>query len=175
MSMTKRLPAFIFGLLLTMCVVLGIALLVGEVTPKLSHLQYAAMDRSDPALQETAVAWLGWVLGVLEIVFFVSCLVLGVGRRARGKRVFLLGGLVYAAVFTALTVTDAWYMEQDAPTLVLSFPVPTAWMLYGMWAAPLIFMAWYWIGFDRNILTPEDMETFRGIVQDRRNREEEES
>ena len=118
------------------------------------------------------VTGLGWVLGALEIVFFVGCLSFGISQRHRRRSAFLVGGLIYLAVFTALVVANVSYAGDDQPSLFLSLPVPTAWMLYALWPAPLFFMAWFWINFDRRVLTPKSMERFRQIVEENRGRRE---
>lgn len=168
------LPKFAFCLLLSMCVVVGIAIATGEFVS--TDAPAPPLERSAPGVHGDGVSTgLGWVLGVLEIVFFVLCLSLAVSRRRQHWAAFVLGGLIHLAVFTALVIADVRYADGGDTSLFLSFPLPTAWMLYALWPAPLFFMAWYWINFDRHVLRPEDMARFREIVEANRQQRESES
>ena len=60
-----------------------------------------------------------------------------------------------------------------ATPLIGSFPLPTAIMLYGLWAMPLVFVVLYVVKFDRWIVTEEDMTRFREIVESRRRTDQE--
>jgi hypothetical protein len=39
----------------------------------------------------------------------------------------------------------------------LGFPAPTAWMLSAIWPLPALFVAFYALGFDRWVVTPQDL------------------
>ncbi len=59
-------------------------------------------------------------------------------------------------------------MHEDTHVLFLSFPRPTAWMLFGVWPFPIYFMAVYYILFDRWYYTQEDEKHLEEIVARRR-------
>ena len=138
------------------------------------HATFAdSMQQGGSGVERHAVVrWWGLAFGTLQIIFFVSCLVLGVRDSQRPRWIFLLGGLAYMATFWALVFADYAYAQDDAPSLVLGFPLPTALMLYGLWSIPLVFMVFYIVRFERCILDPQELEEFQRAAQQRRNREE---
>ena len=139
-----KLPELLFALLLGMCVVIGIALMSEppENNHGVAHAKFgdSMLQGGDGQRRHQAIRWLGLVYGGLQIVFFVSCLVLGVREPLRGKRVFVLSGIVYLATFCLMVVADHFYVIDENPDLFLGFPLPTALMLYGLSGAPLLFL-----------------------------------
>ena len=123
-----KLPVIIFGLLLAMCVVAGIMLTLHEAPGGhgVEHSTYATMDHGGPGpARHEGQLWVGWAFGILQIGLFVGCLMLGIRDRNRlGRRVwpFVIGGLLYAAVFTVLILAYGQYARQDAPSFFMSFP-----------------------------------------------------
>ena len=171
-----KLPLMLFGVLLAMCVTIGIVLTTDEPVNAhgYAHSTFeASMQQGGSGLERHGqIRWLGLAYGMLQIVFFVSCLVLGVRDPENRKWVFLLAGIVYVATFCLMVVADYFYVRDENLTLVLSFPLPTAIMLYGLWGVPLIFLLFYIINFDRWILNPLDLERFEEILQEKRNQKD---
>ena len=69
----------------------------------------------------------------------------------------IAASLVYLAIWTALVLAYRSQLNVEDPALFLGFPAPTAWMLFALWPCPLLFTAYYVVGFDRWIATPEDL------------------
>ena len=192
-----KLPWLLFALLLGMCAVVAAAFLIEEVpsiekpaetgqgTVKeylghgFTHAEFETMNAAGPgAERHEKVLWLAWAFGMLEIVFFLTCLAFG-GRKA-GKvgplaRPIVIGGVVYAAVFTLMVLSYRGYMNEDTHALFLGFPQPTAWMLYGLWVFPFFFLLLYIFIFDRWTFTDEDLARFHEILAQRRANEADES
>jgi hypothetical protein len=59
------------------------------------------------------------------------------------------------------------YIDDTAVRLYGGFPAPTAWMLYALWPAPLLFVVFYVAAFDRWTFRPEDERAFKEILQRR--------
>ena len=125
------------------------------------HPEFASMQQSgSDAVPDTALLWIGWSFGALQIAFFAAMLALG-ARSRRGLRG--LGGpliaacLVYLAIWSVLVLTYGGQANVEDPALFLGFPAATAWMLFAIWPFPLIFTFYYVVGFDRWIATPEDL------------------
>ena len=171
-----KLPLMLFGVLLAMCVIIGIVLTTHEPDNAhgFAHSTFeASMQQGGSGLERhRQIRWLGLAYGTLQIVFFVSCLVLGVRDPQNRKWAFLLAGIVYVATFCLMVVADHYYVHDDNPTLVLGFPLPTAIMLYGLWGVPLIFLLFYIINFDRWILSPVELERFEKLLQEKRKQKE---
>jgi hypothetical protein len=118
------------------------------------------------------VLWLGWALGLLEIGLFVA--LLGLGARGRGGLrglgwPLVVGGFAYAVVWSALVVSYAGYAA-GSDALVLGFPAPTAWMLFGLWPVPLLFVVLYVAGFDRWVATRDDLAELERRLAEARSR-----
>ena len=172
-----KAPWLLIGVLLAMCLVIGAAAVLERNQPSVSgqHPKYKEMQHTQPQTERRPhVVWLGVTFGVLEITFFVCCLAFGIRRADRlggRKWAFIAGGILYVAIFVWMTVAYEGYLRQELPPLFFAFPLPTALMVYGLWGAPLLFVALYVVCFDRWVMTVEDLERFEKIVQARRRRE----
>jgi hypothetical protein len=116
----------------------------------------------------------GWVLGLLEIAVFVGFLAFGTRRQGEANPLrsrFLIGGLVYAGVFTLIILTYRNFLAGDQQVFLGWFPAPTSLMLFGMYLAPYYFVVLYVVSFDSTIARPEDMERFQEMVTERRRRQ----
>jgi len=127
----------------------------------IDHPEFADMQQSgSDAEPDTALLWIGWSFGTLQIAFFAAMLALG-ARSRRGLRglggPLIAASLVYLAIWSALVLTYHGQLNAENPALFLGFPVATAWMLFAIWPCPLIFTVYYVVGFDRWIATPEDL------------------
>ncbi len=125
------------------------------------HPEFAGMQQSgNDAGPDTALLWIGWSFGALQIALFAAMLALG-ARNRRGLRglrgPLIAASLVYLAIWSALVLAYRCQANVEDPALFLGFPVSTAWMLFALWPCPLIFTVYYVVGFDRWIATPEDL------------------
>lgn len=183
-----KLPGLLFVILLAMCGVVGISLIVGETpsteilsaetgkvvrTPSghgIAHPKFATMQSGgDGMARHQPVLWLGWVFAMLQIALFISLLAYGgekQGRLGPLKVPLLVGGVLYAAIFTALIYSYYQYMQEDKHAMFLSLPIPTAWMIYGVWPIPMVFMFAYMLTFDRWVFRPEDRRRFEQLLAD---------
>ncbi len=109
--------------------------------------------------------WLGLAFGGLQIMFFVGCLRLGLNTQSRCTKALVLSGLVYVGVLAGMVIADRQYAQADNSSLLLSFPVPTALMLYGLYTVPLIFTLLYVVYYERWIVRPEDLQRFRETLK----------
>lgn len=166
-----KLSVLLFLILLAMCCLLAVVLLTPEVEQGhgYAHPTFAqSMQHGGSGLERHArLRWLGLVFGLLQIVFFVACLVLGLRRSGRNVWPYCIGGLCYAAVFCLMVVADAFYVRDSDPSLVFGFPMPTFLMLFGLGGVPFVFVIFYVLNFDRWILSSDDLERFQESLQDR--------
>ena len=73
----------------------------------------------------------------------------------------------YLLVYTGMVVSYWQYIEgQTETSYFLGLPAPTAWMLFGVWLFPFFFMVLYIRNFDRWVITPEEMDRFRRLVEE---------
>ena len=173
-----KLPVTLFCLLLAMDVVLAIALTVDEVPGDrcMDHATYPTMSQAPDGLERHGhVLWLGGAFGVLQILVYAGCIAFSVRRATAAdplKWVLLIGALLHVGAFVAMMLTYQRYLHQDHPGMILGFPAPTAWMLFGMWAAPLFFVLVYYLTFDRWVITPSDLARFHELIEAKRKRKQ---
>ena len=170
---------FLFVILLLLCGLMGWLFFGVEPPPNATgvvHPEFSTMQvGGDPARHESTLL-LGWVFVALQIIFFAGLLVMAIGHRLKspsgGRGGYVWLGLATAAllgVFTLLMRSYSGFMATGAETgLALSFPYPTAWMLYGVWITPLLFIALFIVRFDDWILRPEDKQRFARLVAARK-------
>lgn len=124
---------------------------------------------TDGAARVAPVFRLGAAFGALQIAFFGACFALGL-RRDGGlgplARPVCVGLLLYAGVYALLLASYRSFLADETPGLVLSFPLPTAVMLYGLWPVPLWFLWIYLRHFDDWVLRAEDLERVRRIARE---------
>ena len=167
-----RIHTFLFCLLVAMCLVVGTVLLIAEKADShgVAHDKFPAtmQQGGSGAERHEHLRVLGWALATLQVVFMVTCLTLGVVKRRERRGPFLVVGSLFVLLFTLLMIADAAYARGESEQLVLSFPLPTALMLYGVYGIPVLFMLVYMVKFDSWILTPEDIERYRKLVKEKR-------
>ena len=161
-----KISVLLFSLLVGICLALGIVLMTEapEGAAGVGHPQYSSMLRGgDGAARLAPVRLISRILGVLLILFFVSLLALGARSKKSfptEKRALWIGTLVYVAFFLAMTVAYDTYAQSGSDLLVLSFPPPTALMLYGVGFTPLVFVFLYMLRFDPWILDDDELGRF---------------
>ena len=161
-----KLSVFLFALLIGMCLVLGIVLMTEEPegAAGIAHPDYNSMLRGgDGATRLAPVKWVAWLLGLLQIAFFIALLAFGSWKKkafVTERRVLWIGALIYAAFYLAMVVAYDAYAASGSSGLVLSFPPPTALMLYGVGFAPAIFIALYMLRFTPWILDDDEVRDF---------------
>lgn len=172
----KSLLIALFGLLLAMCTVVGWIVFSGEDAPRQVTLHATFPDtmlQGTPGVErQSGVRWWGMAFGVLEIAFFVGCLMISL-RPLRGRMlIFVFLGVLHVAAFAMMFIADYYYSTGELRILVWGFPLPTTLMLYGVGGVPLAFILLYVFWFDRLILTPDDMAKLDRIVQEQRQKSE---
>ncbi len=161
-----KISLTLFGLLVGMCLVLGYVLMTEEPpgAAGIPHPEYSSMQRGgDGVARHAPIFVAGWILGLLQIFFLVGLLAFGAAKSKRFpfEERFLLGGaVVYAAFFTWMVTSYSSFAASPSERLVLSFPPPTALMLYGVGFVPLVFVALYVIRFEPWIIDDDELETF---------------
>jgi hypothetical protein len=151
----KRLPIVLFVILLGMCgVVLWLAVQEPAVNQAgIAHPDHPAMALgADGAARHDDLLGVGFLFAALIVAFFVGLLFFALQRRGEptpGKGTILVSGAVFLGAFVALFLTYSRYLRAPDPErLFLGFPPPTAWMLYGVWGIPVVFVLIYVIRFN---------------------------
>ena len=77
----------------------------------------------------------------------------------------IIGVIVFVAIWTAMVALYPAYASGENRTLVLSFPISTTLMLYGIWGMPTFFVILYTVYFRKWIMTPEDSREFKALME----------
>lgn len=171
-----RIDLILFAVLVGMCAVVGALYAIQEqpyletsdagvvtITPQghgVAHPQFKTMlSGGDGEARYKPIWWLAWAFALLQVTFFMALLALGAmkkGSLGPLSRPLLVGWLIFAGIFTGLIVAHARYTATSEHGLFLGFPVPTAWMIYGVWVFPAVFVVLYLVTFDRWGFTKDD-------------------
>ncbi len=119
------------------------------------------------------VIWLGYAVGLLILGVMAVCVWIGLRKKETGtplSRRVMIGFGGFALIFTGLTITYARYTGAADVPFFGGFPLPTAWMIYGMWLFPLVFVGLYMALFDRWVLTEDDQARFQELLEENRRR-----
>jgi hypothetical protein len=86
-------------------------------------------------------------------------------RRDTRFRLIMAAGLLWALfVWFMLYGSYETYLETGMATVVFGFPVPTNWMLWGIWGSFAFFDLMFVIFFRDYFLHPEDEADFDALV-----------
>jgi hypothetical protein len=184
MDQDSRIPAILFCVTLAMALIVVGAWLVGErdsaelsksASPAswaIPHSGYPTMEEGGPGLDRNGpVFWLGCAFGLLQLVFYTFCLLLGMKKRGGPGptvRPLLLVGLGWAVVWSGLFWSYYSYMTEGGGSFVLGLPPATAWMLYGAWPYPVLFALYFVYIFHNWFLRKEDLQRFQQLLLERK-------
>jgi len=172
--MSRAVFRLLLGLLVALLLTLGVSLLMPASTQPTAQVHPVApslLQSTGGLAEHPATLWLGYVMGLLMIGIMAVAVWIGLRKRDRAtplNRWMRAAFVGYALVFTALTVTYASYTGDPETAFFGGFPAPTAWMIYGMWLFPLLFVGLYMALFDRWVLTEDDLARFQELVEAKR-------
>ena len=190
-----RLPWVIFALLLAMCASIAAAFIIGE-TPYvdsepdesgvvtrtyaghgIGHPEFKTMLAGGPGPERHSnIFWAGLAFAVTQAAFFIALLLFGIRKKGHpgpARIPVLVAGAAFVAIFVLLFFSYRRYMDDPSPDLFLTLPAPTAWMIYGVWLFPIVFVFIYRRYFDSWFLTDEDMARFNAMIAEQRPVDEE--
>ncbi len=161
---------FILIAAIGLAIVIGIAFFVPELSLTRGHVhaQFATI-RQGGAPHSTAVIWLGWAFGIIALVLVFSLFSLGASRqnRLRGLgKPFVLIFILTAAVWTGIVVSYQDYMSNPDQALLFGFPQPTVLVIFVMPLAMLFIPILFVVRFPKSILTDEDLEKYKQLLDD---------
>ncbi len=176
-----KVDQLLFASVLFLCAVVAAIVIapdagVGGIThPEHSTMRHSGVGvPSEDATPETGSnLWLGWLFGVAVIVIFSALIAFGAQHRIRDFAPWL--------TLVTLTVIGAWswlvyayrgYLSDPAPELYLYLPAPTAIMTYLFWPLSGMFVLFFVLGFRHWVLSEEDFETYRRLLDSDRNQPE---
>lgn len=121
----------------------------------------------DGAARLVAIGRAPFYFQLCVILLAASLLYMGVAKHRRDRRFFLLVAAATSfAVFVWYKTYSGYevYLATGQTDVVFGFPVPTNWMLWGVWASFLVFDAIYVVAFRTYYLPHEDEAAFEALV-----------
>jgi len=158
----------------------------GEVTERVvgSGKPHASIREmlvgGDGAKRHESLTVPGWCFLVLQMVFLGAGLCLGMRRNGTDDtgardpvRAWLVGGIVLSLVIVTLLFTS--YRSflvgvdegVDSPALFLGFPVASAWLVYGIWLFPIVYVLIFAKSFRTWYYPDESREKFERLLENR--------
>ena len=114
--------------------------------------------------------WLGylWALGIISVfgsIFFI-------GNRKKGKvtsigKWLYIFTITYAIIFTFMIFSNWKYVQNTENIFVSQMPIPTAWMIYGVWFFPLFITLLYMLKFEEWVISSEEEEELADFLKNR--------
>jgi hypothetical protein len=146
-------------------VMFGVETVVG--TAGLPHPDHAMMFRGGPGLARAMPVLLpSWLLGSLAVAFFATCFALGARRLDRLTVILILASAVFYLLVWTILIGLYWrYARLESTELYLSFPAPTAWLLYVFTPAPIVFLIIYLIRFESFMPPDSELERLHRLRQ----------
>ncbi len=140
-----------------------------------AHPNFKTMLSGGDSLSMTSSTHiLGYLFGLSTVLTLCLFLIQGAIRKnsLQGIRPWLLlSSIVYIVVYTFTFLSDTNYVQTGHTEFFSGWPLPTAWMIFGMWAAPVFFVLIYVFKFRDWILPLEDEERFYDLVAERKKRQ----
>ncbi|MEM9495867.1 MAG: hypothetical protein AAGA09_07675 [Pseudomonadota bacterium] len=135
------------------------------------HPDYPAMSiGGDGAARTRAIAAPVYLWQASVIVIASLFILLGVSPQRRTPLLFWLVGGAGAAMLAIWTLLFTSYLAAQASGethYALGFPIPTAWMVYGVFLSHFGFCAIYVFGFRRFVYSDADEAAFQQLLQDK--------
>lgn len=169
------------GALLALLAIITIAFFIpGSSAPTAAiHPQIDSMLKSSGGYAgKPGTLFLAFGIGLLMISIMSLAVLAGwrkAGSLGKSGKWLIAGCIGFVGVFCALTFTYWQYANGISDTFIGGFPLPTAWMLYGMWPFPLILLGIFIYNFDRWFLTEPDLAQFQSLLAARQSESEKDS
>ncbi len=117
--------------------------------------------------QQTNTRWLGYLFGLGIITVMFSFIFIGSRKKGRptvlGKYIYL-GLAAFLFVFSGMVFSHWKYAANEGGTFFASMPVPTAWMVFGVWFVPIIITIAFVVKFDECVISEEEIKEFEAYL-----------
>lgn len=170
MSPVKILLGVLVGLLL-----LTLALAISPEVPYATGLPHPEFGTNiliapNNIDQASHTRWMGYLYGLGILGIFWSFLT--IGTRKKGKKTIMVKWIsicfvIYVFVYTMMTISHWSYTDNNGSDFIFSMPLPTAWMIYGMWFVPMIITIAFVVFFERAVISDEEIKDFEDYIKSR--------
>lgn len=134
-----------------------------------AHSQFSSMQESgESVITSTFPKWLAYTFGAGIIGLFAFSAILGIrrGKKEKNPKIFqylFIGFGLYFLMYALMLLAYQGYHYETAESYFLGFPIPTAWMLFGVGLIPFFMTYFYVTRFDEWVISPEEIEEFKKI------------
>ena len=129
----------------------------------------------DGVARMEGIGTVAFIFQATTLILCAALMTLGVSRRHRTGVFWIgIGGVTLAALFVWWRVFDGYtdFLAGGEVRMVLGFPAPSAWLIYGVWGTAALYSVLYVVGFRRFIYTEEDEKAFNELVREIREERE---
>lgn len=164
-----RLIHVIYGLLLAILALLCWLMILPEpdLVTGAPHPVFPGMNvGGDGAARLGSASGVIGVLGGLIMLLMQALPMLGVSERRRDGAFWVLMAVVACAAqgtWWAMYLGYLSYLATGETRFAFGFPVPTTWMLFGVWSSGALFCLIYIVGFRRFVFTAEDEAAYEAL------------
>ena len=164
-------------LLCVLLFLLSIILLAGLIAPipaatGIPHPEFSGMYIAPNNIdQVTHTRWLGYLFGLGILGLFTAMLFIGnlkAGKITTIGKWLGMAMIVYMIVFSFMVFSNWTYVNQVEHSFFDFMPIPTAWMIYAVWFAPLIITIAYITKFEEAIISDQEIEAFHKFLDQHR-------
>ncbi len=166
----KLIYIILLLLLIVVACVFGVFLVSEPVASTgLSHPTIDAIRSGGDGLARFApVSDIALLMLSAIVVMFGTLLYLGVSERRRTlqcKAWIAAGTIGLLLIWWSIFGTYSLFLNTGDVRLMLGFPLPTAFTVYGLWLGGFVFVIAYVVGFRWFIYTMEDETAFHDLVE----------
>ncbi|MEL6122337.1 MAG: hypothetical protein AAFQ02_01625 [Bacteroidota bacterium] len=169
----KAIHGVLLCLIALLCIIVGLAIVppvqyaTGFPHPEIKGI---LISKANIDQQETT-KWLGYFFG-LAIIGLMGFLI-SHGSRKQEKptklgRYIWIGIMAYVSVYSAMVFSHWSYVSEDGGAFFGGMPIPTAWMIFGVWFVPLIIMFGFIKEFESSVISDKEVADFKSFLQDQK-------
>jgi len=161
----------IFAMLIIVAACVGAIFLVGEpdASTGTAHASIDALQVGGDGLARfQPVANIALLTFSAMLIMFGILLYLGISehRRTRQCKAWIsTGTIALLIVWWSMIGTYSAYLASGEFPMILGFPLPTAFTVYGLWLAGFVFVIAYVVGFRSFVFTKDDEEAYHELVE----------
>ncbi len=161
----------IFGMLIIVAACVVAIFLVGEPDAS-TGTAHASIDAlrvgGDGLARFQSVANIALLMFSAILIMFGMLLYMGISKHRRSvqcKAWITTGTIALLLVWWSMFGTYSAYLASGEFPMILGFPLPTAFTVYGLWLAGFVFVIAYVVGFRSFIFTKDDEEAYHELVE----------
>ena len=138
----------------------------GVSHPTCPEMMISAVNIDD----EPHTRWLGYLFGMGVMAVLGTMILIGVRKKGRTSLLsqdVYIGLVCYVIAYSGMVISHWHYNTIDDSNFFASIPIPTAWMILGVWFVPLIITITFIRRYDNSVISEEEITEFRKYLSQR--------